>query len=76
MATWHTGTSLPNQQQPLTRDELEEMNQHAAILGGQLQHPPTGSHSRQDYQNQLMVLEMANKKRLLDEQRRENRSDR
>jgi hypothetical protein len=47
-----------------TQEQLREMTEHAKQLGGTLQHPSSGSHSLQDYQNQLMVLEQQNKKRL------------
>jgi hypothetical protein len=47
-----------------TEAQLREMTEAAQKLGGTLQHPTSGSHSLQDYQNQLMVLELQNKKRL------------
>src|ERR1700738_1535955 len=47
-----------------TQQELEKLAKEAKDLGGQLQHPQQGSHSLYDYQNQLMVLEAQNKKRL------------
>ena len=47
-----------------TQEEMRQMNERAAKLGGQLNHPASGSHSLADYQTQLMVLEQQNKKRL------------
>jgi hypothetical protein len=47
-----------------TEQELKELNERAIAAGGKLIHPSQGSHSLQDYQNQLMVLERQNKKRL------------
>jgi hypothetical protein len=47
-----------------TQQELDQMSKQASSLGGALQHPQNGSHSLQDYQNQLMVLELQNKRRL------------
>jgi hypothetical protein len=47
-----------------TEEEMTNLEGMAKDLGGALQHPPSGSHSLQDYQSQLMVLEHQNKKRL------------
>jgi hypothetical protein len=48
-----------------TQAELEKLSKTAQDLGGQLTHPQSGgSHSLQDYQSQLMVLEQQNQKRL------------
>jgi hypothetical protein len=47
-----------------TEAQMRELTETAKQLGGSLQHPSSGSHSLQDYQNQLMVLEHQNKKRL------------
>jgi hypothetical protein len=48
-----------------TADELVQLQQQAASMGGTLKHPPSGgNHSLQDYQSQLMVLEQQNKRRL------------
>lgn len=49
---------------PPTPAQLAQLDQVAKQLGGSLSHPITGSHSLADYQNQLMVLEQQNKKRL------------
>jgi hypothetical protein len=49
---------------PPTQQELDLMATKASQLGGALQHPQSGNHSLADYQNQLMVLEQQNKKRL------------
>jgi hypothetical protein len=49
-----------------TKTELEVMENNAKEMGGTLQHPSNGSHhSLHDYQNQLMVLEQQNKRRLV-----------
>jgi hypothetical protein len=54
-----------NANRPPTEAELRALEGNAKQLGGQLQHPQAGgSHSLADYQNQLMVLEQQNKKRL------------
>lgn len=48
-----------------TQAELRDLESEAEQMGGRLIHPPAGgSHSLLDYQNQLMVLEHQNKKRL------------
>ena len=47
-----------------TPAQLAQLDQVAKQLGGTLTHPSSGSHSLADYQNQLMVLEQQNKKRL------------
>lgn len=48
-----------------TQAELTQLANQARAMGGTLQHPSQGgSHSLQDYQNQLMVLEQQNKRRL------------
>jgi hypothetical protein len=47
-----------------TQQELDMMSTKASQLGGTLTHPQSGNHSLADYQNQLMVLEIQNKKRL------------
>jgi hypothetical protein len=50
---------------PPTADQLNALNERAKLLGGTLSHPSSGgSHSLADYQKQLMVLELQNKKRL------------
>jgi hypothetical protein len=54
-----------NLNRPPTEAELRALEGNAKQLGGQLSHPQAGgSHSLADYQNQLMVLEQQNKKRL------------
>lgn len=60
-----------------TQEELAQLANQAKAMGGTLQHPSQGgSHSLQDYQNQLMVLELQNKKRLQHaRQETNNRSD-
>lgn len=47
-----------------TREQLKQLSDAAKQLGGDLQHPPSGSHSLHDYQGQLMLLEQQNKRRL------------
>jgi hypothetical protein len=47
-----------------TVEEMKELNLTAKKLGGTLSHPSSGSHSLQDYQSQLMLLEQQNKRRL------------
>lgn len=60
-----------------TAQELQQLAIQAKAMGGTLSHPSQGgSHSLQDYQNQLMVLELQNKKRLQHaRQETNNRSD-
>ena len=66
----------PDQTRAPTQAEMAELSNQAKVFGGNLSHPPQGSHSLQDYQNQLMVLETQNKKRLQHaRQETNNRSD-
>ena len=73
------GMNFGNRENPSrlpTTEELTILANMAKSFGGSLTHPQQGSHSLNDYQNQLMVLETQNKRRLQHaRQETNNRSD-